>query len=400
MTGADLEAAGAMGLVGVGARRLRIPPGFDVALGSDPARAREIEEFVRASPDRCVYHTPWYIDFARAQDGVAEILLLARSGRALVALPMHPHGRSFYSTRYSGILLPDTESETVLKLSTTAVGEFLGANPSLGYECLQAAQARAYENPQRCAMIDSLLVGKGITKRELYSRILRLTPGNQEPVPASGTLTVVDLDNDLIDSYDGKRRSEIRQALRSGVEVTYDLLCAEDDGTRTRAAYRRYLSIHETSWRRTGMRPHGAEYWHSLSESVQRAGGRDLIVIALAPGGTAVAGVTCHMFQDRALYWSGGSLEEGMTLKANSLCLHAAISLCRRSGAVVFEVGRFDPGETSRKERAITAYKAQFRGSVVRLVNFLRPPTNAAYRLRAAGVRVVRAVHRAVLQDA
>ena len=392
--------AGTMGRVRIGARTLRVPPGLDAVLGSDPTHETEVNAFVRASPDRCVYHLPAYINFARAQNGVADLLLLARSGRALVGLPMHPQGRTFYGTGYSGILLPDSESESVLRLSTTALQEFLGANPSLGYECLQAAQAGSYEDALRCAMVDSLLTGPGIAKRELYSRVIRLEPENEALTPDSGMVPAADLDNELIRRYDGKKRSEIRQAIRSGVRVVYDLLTGEDDGQRAREAYGRYLSIHQVSWQRTGLRPHADDYWLSLSEAVRRAGGRDLVVVALAPDGAPVAAVNCHLYQRRALYWSGGSLVEGMTLKANPLCLHAAISLCRRDGIAVFEVGRFDPAEISRKEQAINAYKAQFRGSVVRLVNFHRPPSNAGYRLRAAGARIARAVRRIARRDA
>lgn len=382
-----------MTVIQVGTTTLRIPEGVDAKLQSDVASAEAVAMFVRSSPDHCVYHSPAYMSFGRAQNGVADLLLLERGGRPMVALPLHPYGKTFFRSGYAGVLFPDSRAEAQLEASAAVLHQFLAVNPSLGYESIQSAQARGYEDPERCALIDSLLAGHGVSKRDLYSRVLRLTPERAQLAPSAAVSSDA-LDNDLLAGYEGKKRSEIRQGIRNGVRLTYDLLQGEPNAARTRSVYERYVTVHEQSWERTGLRPHADAYWSSLSEAVQRAGGSDLVVLALSPSGTPVAGVTCHLFEGRAIYWSGGSLPAGMTLKANPMCLHAAITLCQLADVSVFELGRFDPAGPSAKEHAVTEYKAQFRGSIVRLVNFWRPPDTRAYWLRAFGGRLVRAVRR------
>ncbi len=379
-------------VVHIGRRALRVPTGYEAIFQSDPERGSEVNRFIEQSPDRCVYHLPRYLEFTRRENGAAELVLLKQSGRALVALPMHPSGRSWYRTGYSGVLFPGADSEVGLKKAAAAVVALFNANPSDGFDVLQAAQAPAYDDLFRCAMIDSLLTGSHLVKSECYSRLIRLTPTAGAAPAAHGTVAFAALDNDLLRSYESDVRNQIRQASRHGIELTYNLLFAETNADTRRAAYEPYLSIHRASWTRTGLQAHRDAYWLSLSEAISQAGGRDLVVVARTGEGTPVAGVTCHLFHDRAIYWSSGSLEDGLRLRSNPLCLHGAITLCRDAGIATFEIGRFEGTEPNRKERAITAYKTQFRGSVVRLVNFSRPPTNLTARLRRAGARVVRSI--------
>ena len=124
------------------------------------------------------------------------------------------------------------------------------------------------------------------------------------------------------------------------------------------------------------MEPHDAAYWHALSRAIAEGGGLDLVVLATSDG-KAIAAVTCHLFGEQAIYWSGASLEEALVKRANPLCLHAAISLCRRLGVRRFELGRFAAAQDEKSD-SITHYKAQFGGAVHRLPNVhLRPPDHS-----------------------
>src|SRR5947207_6193302 len=118
-------------------------------------------------------------------------------------------------------------------------------------------------------------------------------------------------------TYNGYLRNQIRQAERNGLGLRAFLLASTQPEPRA-AAYARYLPIHEQSWRRTGMTPHDPAHWQSLSTAIAEAGGVDLVVLAL-DGDTPVAGATCHLFREQALYWSGGSLPDGLTKRANPL---------------------------------------------------------------------------------
>lgn len=376
-----------MNVVPLGDRFVRVPDGMSASLyagaGGDSSSA-----FVETSPDRTVYHSRAWLDMSRRENGAAELLILARDGRPAVGLPMHRHGRWFYRAGYTGMLFPPGRSESVLAESAGMLGSFLDANPRLGYESQQSAQAPAYDDTERHGLLDSLLASLGKPGKTLFTRIKHLT-SDQRALPASDSVALGELENELLVSYDGKKRSEVRQALRHGAAVSFDLLCG-DDPQRTQTAYDQYVKLHAPSWSRTGMQPHAAEYWYTLSHAIQAGGGRDLVVVVRDAGGAAVAGVTCHIFGSRAIYWSGCSLPEGLRLKANPLCLHAAMTLCGRAGATVFELGRFDPAESSEKERAVTAYKAQFKGSLVRVINFVRAPAAAVYRAEALAMRLAR----------
>lgn len=125
--------------------------------------------------------------------------------------------------------------------------------------------------------------------------------------------------------------------------------------------------MHAESWRRTGAHPHTLDYWRGLSRAVTAVGGVDVVVIA-RDAGAIVAGVTCQLFGDAAIYMSGGSLPAGLAKRANPLSLHAGLSLCRRLGVRWFEIGRFESHE-SEKLKAITHYKSQFGGSLHRVAN-------------------------------
>ena len=116
--------------------------------------------------------------------------------------------------------------------------------------------------------------------------------------------------------------------------------------------------------------------------AIVEGGGRDLLVAVRNNTGEAIAEVVCHIQGNRAIYWAGVSVEEGLQARANHLCLHAGIQACRQLGVSQFELGRFQAREPSEKERAITQYKASFGGRLVRIVGFETPPGRAHRAVR------------------
>jgi hypothetical protein len=111
-------------------------------------------------------------------------------------------------------------------------------------------------------------------------------------------------------------------------------------------------------------------------------------VLVLDRKGKPLAGVVCHAYQSRAIYWSGCSSAIGLRSRAHQLCLHGAIVAARRQQVRTFELGRFRPEETSPKERSVTAYKSQFGGDLVRITSFSSTPSLMA-RTRAARAEAV-----------
>jgi Acetyltransferase (GNAT) domain len=360
---------------------------------SDPESRDSVTNWLRQSPDHTLYHLGPYLDFTRAEHDRADVFLLSRDGNALFALTVHFWTGMGVDSGYSGVAFPPTGREGPLRRSVSALAELLSANRHLTFRFHQSAQAPAYEDPSRVTLLQRLLEGAGLVLDPIYGRLCTLDglPGGGQIPTAMGRdahARRIDADwltGDSLRAYDPDTRNQIRQAVRRGLTVEY--VRAADPEARA-SAYARFQPLHEESWTRTGLIPKTPDYWLALSDAITTSGGEDLVVLALGPGGDPLAGVLCHAYQSRAIYWSGCSSTDGLRSRANPLCLHGAIAACRHVGVGTFELGRFRADEPSAKQRAITAYKAQFGGELVRITTFAPVPGVAA-RARAAKATAV-----------
>ncbi|MDQ2959652.1 MAG: GNAT family N-acetyltransferase [Candidatus Dormibacteraeota bacterium] len=352
-------------VVAVAGRSLRLPLGISAQLLSDQRSADAVDAFVRSSPDHTVYHRPPYIDFARRQNGVADLMLLSSHGQPLAAIPFHPGPRRV-STGYAGVCFPPG-GQAALRRALGALGDVARLNRRFRLQSLQSAQAPAVDDTNRSGFLAFLLDTLDVRQEPLHTRLLRIR-ATATPTDTSPSVIAVDPD-DLVGmgGYDGDLRNQVRQAARRG--VTAEVMVIRD-AAEAATAYQRFLPIHTASWQRTGMRAHGLDYLLGLEEAVRVGGGHDVLVFAHAPTGAAVAAVSCHVYGERAIYWSGCSLPEALPLRANPFCLHAAVEAMRRMGVTAFEMGRFSAAETDPKEISVTRYKAQFGGDVQRVLNF------------------------------
>lgn len=344
---------------------LAIPSGYDARWLSNPDDRETVEKWTAESPDASVYHAASYIEFARDQNGSGDLLWLARDGNPVVGLPVHPASRRRFTTGYAGLLFPPGRRERPLRDGVAAVSDLLSANRNTALHVLQAAQSPAYDIPGRMVALERYLEEERVTLLPLYSRILDLP--DDGGAAAQPELSEDDLLATGLEPYESELRNQIRKAVRNGMKVTFELPA---DGAGVPAAYRDFVPLHRASWERTGMPPHAEPYWAALSRAVLGGGGRDLITYVRDPDGAPAAAVVCHVRDGHALYWAGCSSEAGMRANANPLCLHAAIQACQAIGVRRFELGRFVVREPSEKERAITKYKAQFGGELVRIVGF------------------------------
>jgi hypothetical protein len=371
---------------------LNVPEGYALRRLSDPESRDSVMRWLRRSPDHTLYHLGPYIDFTRAENDRADVFLVSRDGNALFALTVHFWTGMGVDSGYSGVVFPPTRREGALRRSVAALAELLSANRHLLFRFHQSAQAAAYDDPGRVTLLQRLLEGAGLVLDPVYGRLCTLDelPGGGQIPTAPGrhphalTIDADWLTADALRAYDPDTRNQIRQAVRHGLTVEY--VHAAEHEART-GAYARFQPLHEESWRRTGLIPKQPEYWLNLSDSITTSGGEDLVVLVLDPGGEPLAGVLCHAYQSRAIYWSGCSTADGLRSRANPLCLHGAIAACRQLGVHTFELGRFRADEPSKKQRAITDYKAQFGGELVRVTTFAPVPAVAA-RARAARATV------------
>lgn len=359
---------------------LEVPPEYRAHWLSDPNDCARVERWTSQSPERTVYSSPSYVSFAREQNGRADLLWLTREGSPVLGLPVHPVGALRITTGYSGAMFVHGSRDAPLQRGVVALAALLTTNSRLGFEVLQSAQSPAYDDPARVAQLAFLLASQRLASRSLYSRILNVEPLAHDSTANPDVCGELLLEHGL-QPYQAELRNQVRQALRHGLRVSC-VLPSDEAGLLT--AYTEFTALHAESWRRTGMTPHRLEYWTALARAILDGGGRDMVVCARDDDGSAVAAVTCHLYGDRALYWAGASNERGLAARANPLCLHAAIQACRQLGVRHFELGRFDAHESSPKEIAITRYKAQFGGDLVRIGGFrTQPPISQRVRARS-----------------
>ncbi len=328
------------------------------------------------------------MDFVRTQDRNADVFLVCCHEVPLFALTVHSWTGTGIESGYTGVVFTPTRRERTLRRAVAKLAELLSANRHIPFRFQQAGQAPAYEDRGRVVLLQRLIEGEGLSLEPIYGRLsdLDLLCAPDEVPTAGGChphALAVDPDwlmTEAMRGYDPSLRNQIRQALRAGLTVEY--VRAVDAPARM-SAYARFEPVHRESWARTGLVPKAPGYWPSLSESVTASGGEDLVVLVLDPGGAPVAGVLCHAYQSRAIYWSGCSTQKGLRSRANPLCLHGAIAACRKLGVHRFEIGRFRADERSKKQRAVTAYQAQFGGELTRITTFTLV-SGVAVRARAA----------------
>jgi hypothetical protein len=321
------------------------------------------------------------------------VFLISREGNGLFALTVHSWNDTGVDSGYSGVVFPDTRRESSLRRSVAALADLLSANSQLLFRVCQSAQAPAYDDPWRVTLLQQLLESEGLVLDPVYGRLCDL---DYLPDPAEIPLLAgrchgalgIDADwltGDALRAYDPDTRNQIRQAIRRGLTVEF---IRASDATARANAYGLFQPLHEASWRRTGLLPKAPDYWTDLSQAITLAGGEDLVVLVMDSEGVPLAGVLCHIYRSRAIYWSGCSSANGLSSRANPLCLHGAIAACRRQRVRTFELGRFRADETSAKERGITDYKAQFGGGLVHITSFASTPGLIA-RVRAVRAAAV-----------
>src|ERR1022692_2913798 len=284
---------------------LRLPPGCTMRSLSDPDSREAVTRWLRQSPDHTLYHLAPYLDFTRAQNGVADVFLISREGNELFALTVHSWSKAGIDSGYSGVIFPATRREGPLRRSVAALAELLAANRRFPFHILQSAQAPAYADLGRVTLLQQLLDSGGIALDQIYGRLCDLRGlGAPEEIPVAAgrrpgalALDANWLAGESLRAHDPDARNQIRQAIRRGLNVEY-VRVAEPAARAD--AYARFQPLHEESWRRTGLLPKPPSYWPRMSEAVTASGGEDLVVLVLDGNGEPLAGVLCHAYQSRA----------------------------------------------------------------------------------------------------
>ena len=341
--------------------------GVEVVKLSTPGCPEAAKKFVyEMSPDTTIYHQQAYMDASRKINGFAEIIVIMKSGRPMVGMPLHKWGRTGYTTGYSGILLPRNTDEKPLKKALDLLMHLFEVNKRSCFRVCQSAQSEGGLDSGRQQLIASLIASKCNLNGNVFTRIIELEKyeGHCDDISSLEGLGK----HTLLNGYQAEIRNQIKNAIKNELNV---LIIVPATSGEARSIYTDIYPVYLDSKKRTGMSAQSLEMLIAYSDSVRSGGGKDLLVL-IKRGDTTISVVNCHVYKSQALYWMNCSTPEAQCYNANPLALHASILWSLNLGAKFFEIGRidFEALRTVSKEMAIWKYKDQFGGELRNVLSF------------------------------
>ena len=171
-----------------------------------------------------------------------------------------------------------------------------------------------------------------------------------------GQTRVIDLriDEDLLwRQMEGRARTAIRKAEKSGVKIRAARGAEDLDS---------YYKLHCATYRRTGVRPHPRDYFEIIWRYFEEDG---LALILFAEyENRVVAAANFGIYKKAAIYWTGASIDAGLSLGANSLLQWQAMRQLKKQGLEWFEAGETFAGLRQAKKRRLSDFKKSFGGSL------------------------------------
>ena len=346
-----------------------------------PDDRAEWDAIARSSEDAWLGHT-W--DWARLVEegvwgGLPRGLVIRRHGRTVGIVPLHLterrlgplRRRVLHSDRWGmgGIALAPGLSDPERQALNARGVEAIHAVARAGGadKLLVSFPPLSTRNLTRGDRSDALLAAYGL-ERDRSTRSLVLRLGARD-------------DADLWSGLEGRCRTAIRKAERSGVTVS-----AMED--RALVADH-YYALHVATYRRTGARPHPRRYFDTI------LGTEWSTVFFAERDGRTIGAVNVGTFAGRAVYWTGASLEEAGDLGANNLLQWRAIQWLRDSGHTAYELGELPAEGVAERDdpklHALARFKRSFGAEPVPFVrgeHVYRPlRERVAVALRGLGLR-------------
>jgi len=216
------------------------------------------------------------------------------------------------------------------------------------------------------------LAARGLEGESIVTRVIELPQlGPEAQAIAIDDLVTNDflehaISMQLIESYDKKRRYDIRRAPKLGVRVQTIEVSSDEQAL---SVYESVMSVHRQSVKRTGLGGHSLEYWTGLSGAVRLAGGQDIVSLSHTIDGELLAVVVAHKVGKSVFYQMNSSSAAALEMSANPITLHAAIVAATLLGGKYFETGRQHESD-GEKSQKIFSYKSQFGGKTFSLPNF------------------------------
>jgi lipid II:glycine glycyltransferase (peptidoglycan interpeptide bridge formation enzyme) len=189
-------------------------------------------------------------------------------------------------------------------------------------------------------------------------------PGKRLFTPSTFWLDLTKSEEDLLKSFSGKTRYNIRLAQRNGVEV------AEDNSDE---AFEKYLKLTEETIKRQHFYAHTKHYHRLMWEVLKPAGIAHLLVAKYQ--GEIITTWILFTWKKFLYYPYGASTEKYKNVMANNLMMWEAIRFGKKLGLTTFDLWGREEG------KGFTKFKEGYNPKVVEFLGTWDLVTSLLYRL-------------------
>lgn len=173
----------------------------------------------------------------------------------------------------------------------------------------------------------------------------------------AGQTWVVDMpdsEDELWTSLEGRARTAVRKARRTGVTIRR----AEQNERDLDI----YYELHRTTYERTGVPPHPRSYFERIWERFLARGFSRIYLAEM--DGEPIGGQNFAWFKGSAIYWTGAGTKQALDTGANNLLQWHAMTDMLQGGIDRYEVGEAFPGSHGTKSKGLSDFKASFGGEL------------------------------------
>ena len=149
---------------------------------------------------------------------------------------------------------------------------------------------------------------------------------------------------------EGRARTAVRKAEKAGVTVRE----ARHDDLPI------YYTLHQETYRRTGVPPHSKDYFRVIWNSFLSKGLARIWIAEL--DGETVAAENFGIYKQAAIYWTGAANAKGLEVEANSLLQWTAMQWMLKNDIEWYETGEAFPQFAAGKQKGLNDFKKSFGG--------------------------------------
>ena len=202
-------------------------------------------------------------------------------------------------------------------------------------------------------------------------------PGKTVFTPSTFWIDLTPTEEELMKSFSGKTRYNIRLAERKGVKVKEDPTSLKLRGASNSPGFKRYLQLTRETVSRQGFYAHTEKYHKLMWEILNKAGIAHLLTATY--NGEIITTWILFVWKDFLYYPYGASTEEHKNVMANNLMMWEAIKFGKKLGLKTFDLwGREEGKGFTKFKEGYNPHVVEFLGTWDLVIN---KPMYAIYKI-------------------